>query len=229
MICGFVFSVAPGKTAVLEVGKDKDFIANIGENVTLECFIKRDIVAKYYWYKQKVGDLPRLVSSFYTFGESGRFSDKFDKNPRFALDVRKGRNHLMINDLQPSDTAMYYCASSFSEKLDFEDGIAIIIEDSGLNVPVFDPSQSEGAVMPSCTAHRGTTDEDHSVYHLRTSGKLDPGVLYKWKNNTCLYSLPANSQAVGCAVATCGRLLSTEAAEGETLSGELVSSTKINV
>lgn len=191
----------------------------------MECFIKHDVVAKYYWYKQKVGDLPRLVSSFYVFGKSGKFSDSIDKL-HFALEAKKGQNHLTITDLQPSDTATYYCASSFSDKLDFEDGITIIIEDSGLSVPVFDPSQSEGAVTPSCTTHGGTMDEEHSVYYLRTSGKLDPGVLYKWKNNTCLYNLPGNSQAVLCAVATCGRLLFPEAAERETSSGELISSTK---
>lgn len=230
MVC----SVVSGKTTVLTVGKDKDFTAALGESVTLKCFIKSDIVAKYYWYKETVGDFPRLVSSFYTFDERVHFSDDFSSNPRFALDIKKGQNHLMISDLQLSDTAAYYCASSFSENLEFEDIITIIIKGSGLNIPVFiqrpeyHPSQSEGAVRLNCTAHGRTIDEEHGVYQLRTSGKPDPGVLYTWKNNTCFYSLPANSQAVDCAVATCAHILPRAPYEGET-KGELVSSKKVNV
>lgn len=220
---GLFFSVASGETTVLKVGTDRDFRAAIGDSVTLECFINNTLTAKYYWYKQKVSDLPVLVSSFYTFDQSGVFSHQFDKSPRFSLDVKKHQNHLTISDLQPSDTATYYCASSHSEKLEFEDGITIIIEGSGLNIPAFDLGQSGGAVAPNCTAYGRTIDEDHGVYRLTTSGKLDPGVLYMWKNNTCLYSLPANSQAVHCAVATCGRLLPREAPEGEK-KGKLLSS-----
>uniref|UniRef100_A0A674PDS2 Ig-like domain-containing protein n=1 Tax=Takifugu rubripes TaxID=31033 RepID=A0A674PDS2_TAKRU len=109
---------------VLMVDKDKNFTAAIGDSVTLGCFIRSNFVAKYYWYKEIMGDFPRLVSSFYTFDESAKFYDEF-----------KEENHLMIANLQHSDTGTYYCASSFSEKLEFKDGITIIIKGSGLNIP----------------------------------------------------------------------------------------------
>lgn len=229
-----VCSVVSGKTTVLMVGKDKDFTAALGESVTLECLIKSDIVAKYYWYKESVGYFPRLVSSLYTYDESKHFSNEFSNNPRFALDIKNGKIRLMISDLQLSDTATYYCAGSFSETLEFEDRITIIIKGSGLNIPVFIqrpeyyPSQSEGAVRLNCTTHGRIFDEEHGVYHLRTSGSPDPGFLYTWKNNTCFYSLPASSQAVDCAVATCAHILPRAPYEGET-EGELVSSKKVNV
>uniref|UniRef100_A0A3B5KBS8 Uncharacterized LOC105419387 n=1 Tax=Takifugu rubripes TaxID=31033 RepID=A0A3B5KBS8_TAKRU len=202
-----------GEMTVLMVDKDKNFTAAIGDSVTLECFIRSDFVAKYYWYKEIMGDFPRLVSSFYTFDESAKFYDEFVNNSRFALNAKKEQNHLMIANLRHCDTGTYYCASSFSEKLEFKDGITIIIKDSGLNIPVFIQrpeyhlNQSEGAVRCNCTAHGRAIDQEHGAYQLRTSGKSDPGALYTWKNNTCFYSLPANNLAVDCAVVTCGHFL----------------------
>uniref|UniRef100_A0A674PQ78 Immunoglobulin subtype domain-containing protein n=1 Tax=Takifugu rubripes TaxID=31033 RepID=A0A674PQ78_TAKRU len=114
----------------------------------------------------------------------------------------------MIANLQHSDTGTYYCASSFSEKPEFKDGITIIIKGSGLNIPVFIQrpeyhlNQSEGAVRFNCTAHGRAIDQEHGAYQLRTSEKSDPGALY-----TCFYSLPANNLAVDCAVVTCGHFL----------------------
>ncbi|XP_056881871.1 uncharacterized protein LOC130521991 isoform X5 [Takifugu flavidus] len=216
-----------GEMTVLMVDKDKNFTAAIGDSVTLECFIRSDFVAKYYWYKEIMGDFPRLVSSFYTFDESAKFYDEFVNNSRFALNAKKEQNHLMIANLQHSDTGTYYCASSFSEKLEFKDGITIIIKGSGLNIPVFIQrpeyylNQSEGAVRFNCTAHGRAIDQEHGAYQLRTSGKSDPGALYTWKNNTCFYSLPANNLAVDCAVVTCGHFLKLPqkppGAEGSTL------------
>lgn len=214
------------------VDKDKNFTAAIGNNVTLQCFIGSDFIAKYYWYKEIMGDFPRLVSSFYIFDKSGKLYDEFVNNSRFAQDVKKNQNDLMIANLQHSDTGTYYCAYSYSEKLEFKDGITIIIKGSGLNIPVQRPeyhlNQAEGAVRFNCTAHGRAIDQEHGVYQLRTSEKSDPGALYKWKNNTCYYSLPANNLAVDCAAVTCGHILKPPQ-KPSGAKGELVSSKKLNL
>lgn len=213
-----IISSASDVSTVLKVGEDRDFRAAVGKNVTFKCFFTSEVIAKYYWYKESVGDLPKLVSSFYTFEASGKFSSEFD-SPRFVLDAERDRNHLTILSLQPSDTATYYCASSFAEELIFNEGITVIVEGSGLNIPVLvhRPGQPEGGVPLNCTAHGASIDEENGVYRLESSGKLDPGVLYTWKDNACFYSMPPNSPAVDCAVATCGHFLSgakTEAGRG---------------
>lgn len=233
IVLSFVCSVFSGEMTVLMVDKDKAFTAAIGDNVTLECFIRSDFVAKYYWYKEIIGDFPRLVSSFYTFDESAKFYDEFANNSRFALDVKKEQNHLMIANLQHSDTGTYYCANSFSEKLEFKDGITIIIKGSGLNIPVFIQrpenhfNQSEGARF-NCSAHGRAIYQEHGVYQLRTSEKSDPGALYTWKNNTCYYSLPANNLAVDCAAVTCGHILKLPQKQPRA-EGESVLSKKLNM
>nr|AAF28785.1 immune-type receptor 9 [Sphoeroides nephelus] len=209
--------MASDVSTVLKAGEDKDFRVPVGKNFTFECFFNSGVTAKYYWYKEAMGDLPKLVSSFYTFEATGKFWSEFE-SPRFVLDAERDRNHLTILSLQPSDTATYYCASSFSEELIFNEGITLIVEGSGLNIPVLvhRPGQPEGGVPLNCTAHGASIDEDNRVYRLESSGKLDPGVLYTLKDNTCFHSLPSNSLAVDCAVATCGHFLLGAKTEAET-------------
>uniref|UniRef100_A0A4W6DHM5 Ig-like domain-containing protein n=1 Tax=Lates calcarifer TaxID=8187 RepID=A0A4W6DHM5_LATCA len=67
-------------------------------NVTLKCFYKGDVAAMFYWYKQTLGQKPRLVSSYYKHDKHGTFTEEFKNNTRFSLDTKDGKNHLTISE-----------------------------------------------------------------------------------------------------------------------------------
>ncbi|KAK2862710.1 hypothetical protein Q5P01_002243 [Channa striata] len=215
------------------VRQESDFIsAKTGQNLTLRCFYDDDIAARFYWYKQTLGKEPRLVSIFYKFESNGTFYDEFKNNPRFTLITEKGINHLMIRGLQTSDSATYFCASSYSYKFEFANGTTVSVKGSGLNIPalvhqsVSETVQPGGSVTLNCTVQTGTCDEEHSVYWFGDSGESYPGIIYTHgdKNNqcerkrekqtrTCVYNLPmknltrSHAGTYYCAVASCGHIL----------------------
>uniref|UniRef100_A0A3P9BEN8 Ig-like domain-containing protein n=1 Tax=Maylandia zebra TaxID=106582 RepID=A0A3P9BEN8_9CICH len=226
--------MTPKSHQLSSVRQDRVFIStNVGESVTLQCFYEGEVVARFYWYKQTLGEKPRLISSFYSYDKNGTFYDECENNPRFTLSTEKAQNHLMIKNLQVSDSATYFCASSFSVSFEFAEGITVNVKGSGLNSrPLIQQSASKtiqpgGSVTLNCTVHTGTCDEEHSVYWFKDSEESHSGLIYshggrndecerkpKTHTKTCVYSLlpmkNLNVSHVGsyyCAVALCGRLL----------------------
>ncbi|KAM6894189.1 uncharacterized protein PEZ65_021868 [Lycodopsis pacificus] len=184
-----------------------------------------------YWYKQIIGQKPRHISTFYKYDTKATFHDEF-KNPRFTLDIAVGKYHLRITDLQISDTATYYCASSYTVDLDFKGGTFVSVKGSGFNVPTLvhqsasESIQPGGSVTLNCTVHTGTCDGQHSVYWFKDSEASHPGLIYtdggrndqcerkpNTQTHTCVYNLPMkslNPSHAGtyyCAVASCGHIL----------------------
>ncbi|XP_028420148.1 uncharacterized protein LOC114545812 [Perca flavescens] len=206
--------------------------AKTGDNFTLQCFYEGNAAARFYWYKQTLGQKPRLISTFYKYKTNEIFHDEFNNNPRFKLDTETGKNHLKITDLQISDSATYYCARSSSYKFEFCKGATVNVKDSGLKIPATvhqsasESIQPGGSVTLDCTVHTGTCDGEHSVYWFKNSEESQPGLIYthggrndqcKRKPNTqthtCVYKLPMkslNRSHAGtyyCAVASCGHIL----------------------
>uniref|UniRef100_A0A3P9BEM5 Ig-like domain-containing protein n=1 Tax=Maylandia zebra TaxID=106582 RepID=A0A3P9BEM5_9CICH len=215
------------------VRQDRVFIStNVGESVTLQCFYEGEVVARLYWYKQTLGQKPRLISTYYRYEGNGIFYNEFKSNPRFTLVTGISKNHLKITDLRVSDSATYYCATSFTFILEFTKETYLNVKGSSLDIQTFvlqslsETIQPGGSVTLNCTVRTGTCDEDHKVYWFKDSEDSHPGLIYthggrndecKKKSeaqaHTCVYSLPMknlNVSHVGsyyCAVALCGRLL----------------------
>ncbi|XP_068443857.1 uncharacterized protein [Clinocottus analis] len=202
-----------------------------GENVTLHCFFKDLVAPRLFWYKQTLGQKPKHVSTLYKYNTNGSFHAEF-KNPRFTLDARTDQNHLRITDLQISDSATYYCLSSFTDKFDFMEAIVVNVKGSGLKVPALvhqsasESIQPGGSVTLNCTVHTGTCDGPHSVYWFKDSEESHPGLIYthggrnhqcerkpSTQTHTCVYNLPMKSLDLShagtyyCAVASCGHIL----------------------
>uniref|UniRef100_A0A3P9BC79 Immunoglobulin kappa light chain-like n=1 Tax=Maylandia zebra TaxID=106582 RepID=A0A3P9BC79_9CICH len=204
--------------------------AIVGEHLILQCFYEASDATRFYWYKQSLGQKPKLFSTQYLFKANGTFHDEFENNPRFTLDTEIGKNHLYITNLQKSDSGSYYCARWVSSVLEFAEGTTVSVNGSGLNIKALvqqsasETIQPGGSVTLNCTVHTGTCDEDHSVYWFKDSGDFYPGLLYTHggrndqceKNEqtyNCTYNLPVKSINVShagtyyCAVASCGHIL----------------------
>nr|XP_033466129.1 uncharacterized protein LOC117246379 [Epinephelus lanceolatus] len=215
------------------VRQDSGFIsADVGESVTLRCFYE-GVAVIIYWYKQTVGQKPRLISTSYKHDKSGTFMDEFQNNTRFTLDTGNGKNHLTISDLRFSDSATYYCTGCYTYDLEFVDGATVSVKGSGLNVPalvhqsVSETIQPGGSVTLNCTVHTGSCDDgEHSVYWFQNSDESHPGLIYSHggrndqcerkpdtQTHTCVYNLPMKSLNLShagtyyCAVASCGHIL----------------------
>ncbi|XP_038587110.1 immunoglobulin kappa light chain-like [Micropterus salmoides] len=216
----------------MSLHQESEFVsANVGDNVTLKCYYDGEkISTMFYWYKQTLGQKPRLMSTFFKHGTTGTFADEFKNNSRFKLDTKKGNNHLTISDLRISDTATYYCISCYTYTFEFAEGTTVSVKGSGLTVPASvhqsasEPIQPGGSVTLNCTVHTGTCDGEHSVYWFKNSEESHPGLIYthggrndqcktKPDTHTCVYNLPMKSlnlshtETYYCAVAACGHML----------------------
>uniref|UniRef100_A0A3Q1EBS7 Immunoglobulin kappa light chain-like n=1 Tax=Acanthochromis polyacanthus TaxID=80966 RepID=A0A3Q1EBS7_9TELE len=224
-----LFSTGLGTNLPVHVRQESGFLlANVGDNVTLQCFYASDVAAVFLWYKQTLGQKPVLISTFYKHDKVGTFSDDFTNSQRFFLETKDGKNHLTITDLRISDSATYYCVSCSSYKFEFGEGTIVSVKGSGFQASV---RQSEDETIQSgdsisCTVNTGICDGQHSVHWFKNEEEPHPGLIYtvggmnnqcertsNTQTHTCEYNLPINSQNLShsgtyyCAVASCGRIL----------------------
>ncbi|XP_032440197.1 V-set and immunoglobulin domain-containing protein 1-like [Xiphophorus hellerii] len=223
--------------AILQVSssvqQDSRFVSvKAGESVTLQCFRDPDTPARAYWYKLTLRQKPQLISTVFKYDPNGTFHREFKDNPRFTLDTKGNLNNLKITNLQPSDSATYFCVTGHSYKIEFDGGTVIHVEGSGLNIQalvqqseteIFRPGHS---VTLNCTIQTGSCGGEHRVYWFRSSEEHYPGLIYTHEGsndqcerkpgeqtNKCVFSLPLKNLTVShvgsyyCAVASCGQIL----------------------
>ncbi|XP_067380473.1 immunoglobulin kappa light chain-like [Channa argus] len=200
-----------------------------GDNVTLQCFHNINDVAWLFWYKQTLGEKPKLISSFYVYDTRITFNNEFKNDKRFTLHTKNNTNTLLITNLTVSDSATYYCANSITFVVSFAEGTVVSVREKDLNnQAVIHQSASEtvkpgGSVTLNCTIKPGTCDEGHIVYWFKASGETYSGITFthednnhcdkKPETNTCFYNLQLkslNRSHTGtyyCAVASCGKIL----------------------
>uniref|UniRef100_UPI0037E71D77 immunoglobulin kappa light chain-like n=1 Tax=Semicossyphus pulcher TaxID=241346 RepID=UPI0037E71D77 len=234
LICLFLGEMAHMTlTSSVSLRQERRFVsAKVGESVMLQCFYEGDDSAWLYWYKQTLGQKPRLISTFYVYDTKITFQDEFKNSQRFRLRTENKTNHLTILDLRTSDSATYYCASSYTFVWNFTAGTIVSVQGSGLNAPAIvhmsasETIQPGGSVTLNCTVHTGTCDVEHSVYWFRNSEESNQEIIYthggrndqcekedKTQTHTCVYSLPMKSLKLShagtyyCAVVSCGYIL----------------------
>ena len=208
-------------------------IAKVGEDVTLDCFYEDDSTGMLYWYKQILGQKPKLVSKFYKHDsndKNGKLSDEFRNDTRFKLEGTTGKSHLKISDVQISDSGTYFCITGFLHTYEFMESITVSVKGSGSNIQAVvhqsESIQPGGSVTLSCTVHTGTCDGEHRVYWFKNSEEPQPGLIYTHgdrndqcerkpdnQTHTCVYNLSMerrNRSHAGtyyCAVAACGHIV----------------------
>ncbi|XP_053199025.1 uncharacterized protein LOC128383426 [Scomber japonicus] len=137
LICLFV-----GKTAQTtsvksssSVHPDSGFIsANVGDNVTLQCYYEGDFEVSFVWYKQTLGQKPRLISTTNEYETKYTLHNEFKNNSRFTLETGNSKNHLTITDLQISDSATYYCTVGNSLMLELANLAIVNVNSSSLKI-----------------------------------------------------------------------------------------------
>uniref|UniRef100_A0A3P9JL22 Ig-like domain-containing protein n=1 Tax=Oryzias latipes TaxID=8090 RepID=A0A3P9JL22_ORYLA len=204
----------------------------VGQQVTLKCFLEDNVANILFWYKQPLGQKPQRMSEFFNYKEIGTFSDDFKNDPRFELQTNKDRNHLKISNVKMSDSAIYYCISSYTYKVTFLEAYSLHVRDTSSDIQTLvSQSSSENihagdSVTLNCTVHTGSCDEEHRVYWFKDSEDSHPGLIYTHggrndqcdrKNNTqthsCFYELPikdlteSHAGIYYCAVVSCGHIL----------------------
>ncbi|XP_038557759.1 immunoglobulin lambda-1 light chain-like isoform X3 [Micropterus salmoides] len=119
-----------------------------GQEVVLNCNIRRDDGYYVNWYKQVPGEAPQYVLRFYhshsspSFG-SGFSSDRFNSKSSSNIDYQ-----FIIKRSEAGDSAVYYCDTwdnSAKERV-FGQGTKLIVTSSSLPPPVltvFPPSSAE--------------------------------------------------------------------------------------
>uniref|UniRef100_A0A3P9AIG9 Ig-like domain-containing protein n=1 Tax=Esox lucius TaxID=8010 RepID=A0A3P9AIG9_ESOLU len=208
--------------------------ANIGDTVTLQCF-RDNLGLNFMWYKQTLGDKPKILSNFYAYKENPAFHNEFKKNSRFSVLCGQGMYHLNISDTQLSDSASYYCGRSHINDFNFLDGAILIVKGSESKNTGFVRQPESKSVQPgdsvtlNCTINTGTCEGEHSVYWFRLdSGESHPGIIYTngdrsgqcmkspesgSPTQSCVYNLPKRNLSLSdtgtyyCAVASCGEIL----------------------
>uniref|UniRef100_A0A8C7JQT7 Ig-like domain-containing protein n=1 Tax=Oncorhynchus kisutch TaxID=8019 RepID=A0A8C7JQT7_ONCKI len=209
--------------------------ANVGDTVTLHCFHEGNLAMHFLWYNQPFGYNPQLMSTFYEYEKNAIFYHDFKGNPRVSVESGNGINHLKISDVQLSDSAEYYCGSSYSNMVEFAEGYILIVKGSGsrnttvVQQPVSESVQPGDSVTLNCTIHTETCAGEHSVYWFRQgSGESHPGIIYTHgersdqcekspeagsPTQSCVYNLPKRNLSLSdagtyyCAVASCGEIL----------------------
>lgn len=197
--------------------------------MTLPCFREDSARQFYMWYKQSLGQEPRLISTFYVKSNNSIFSPDFEKERRFTVDTQRNGHHLKIKNLQVSDSATYYCVSKYVNTFIFGNGTFVNVRGSGKNITtlVYEPStqsiRSGDSLTVSCTVQTGSCEGEHSVHWFRGSGETHPGLIYTQRGSAehcerkrdtantqphvCLYSMGRHNISLAkasCAVAACG-------------------------
>ncbi|ROL47089.1 Ig kappa chain V region 3547 [Anabarilius grahami] len=97
----------------------------LGNTVTLQCYARGDNI---FWYKQKVGQQPRVISVFFKL--SGPIFYNEFKNDRFWGKRLGSNSNLTISSITQSDEAVYYCGLRTSY-IEFGSGTHLITKVQG--------------------------------------------------------------------------------------------------
>ncbi|XP_067832007.1 immunoglobulin gamma-1 heavy chain-like [Heptranchias perlo] len=153
--------------------------AEIGQTVELLCHPEYEVefVASYHWYKQRVGEAPRLIDTESCNGTGCRFiSKKGDTRNALKLEIRM---------VQVNDSGLYYCAAKHGAA-QLRNGSRLLVGDSSTTktaVLVFAPLDEiqSRETMPLVCLVSGVSSNEIPIFWnisgLVTEGLGDSGTI----------------------------------------------------
>ncbi|XP_035266691.1 uncharacterized protein LOC118223807 [Anguilla anguilla] len=217
----------------------------LGDTVTLPCFHAGDFVSYASWFKQPLGEKPQIVVITLNPKSGAIFSNEFKNNERFSAKAAEGSFNLTVSQVEPSDSATYYCSITRYNEISFGDGTTLMVtgsESHGRTVVLQQPESesvhSGDSVTLQCSVHTETCAGEHSVYWIRQgSGESPPGIIstHGTRSDECQRSSGAVSPTQSCVYNFSKRNLSTSDAGtyycGVATCGEILfgNGTKLNV
>ncbi|KAJ8337712.1 hypothetical protein SKAU_G00366780, partial [Synaphobranchus kaupii] len=225
-----------GQLGQLVVQPNTLVTAQIGESVNLSWFYPEEGLSFVNLFKQRLGQKPQLVAMTLNYQVDPTFVNDFKNRTRFSAKVAKGSFNLTVSQVEPSDSATYYCAISLFKEMSFGDGTTLMVmgSESQSSTVVFQQPESESvqpgdSVTLQCTVHTETCAGEDSVYWFRQgSGESPPGIIYTHgtrsdecqrisgavsPTQSCVYNFPKRNLSLSdagtysCTVATCGKIL----------------------
>ncbi|XDV18816.1 hypothetical protein PO909_024431 [Leuciscus waleckii] len=215
---------------------DSVLLVHEGDTVVLSCSISTKQISVASWYKQVTGEEPRLIASSLLHSSESQFHNEFD-NSHFEVSRVTDTFNLKIMNTVQSDSATYYCTTSFSNIINFGNGTRLVIKGTEtskpthLQLPKLELVESAVNVSLQCSIQNQfmSGGGEHRLYWFRHgSGESPSGSIYIHGNTsdqcvessgagclspTCVYNLPKkrfSSSDAGihyCALATCGEAL----------------------
>uniref|UniRef100_A0A4W4H185 Ig-like domain-containing protein n=1 Tax=Electrophorus electricus TaxID=8005 RepID=A0A4W4H185_ELEEL len=225
LCCGFNASFITQPRAVQAV--------QVGDNVTIECYLPKTDFNTMVWYKQELGMMPEPMAKCYNYLREITFLDGF-KNERFNVSIGQGIFHLTISATKHEDTAMYFCGIVMLNELRFGPGTFLMIKgkfNSVLQKPIVELVSPGDTVTLQCSVVIGEPKcaEPHRLYWFRHgSGESHPGVIYThgdssdqckksyedgYSTQSCVYEFSKRNLSLTdtgtyyCAIAACGKIL----------------------
>uniref|UniRef100_A0A3B4E5C0 Ig-like domain-containing protein n=1 Tax=Pygocentrus nattereri TaxID=42514 RepID=A0A3B4E5C0_PYGNA len=206
-----------------------------GENINLNCFFSSVDPSKTAWFRQTPGEKPLLIASAFHVVKVAYHND-FDKSGRLEAFRGKSSFNLSISNVEPSDSATYYCSvTDYTDNALLSDCTVLVLKGSSsslsaiLQPPVSDPVELGGDTTLQCSILTDASAGDHSVYWFRHgSGESHPGIIYTHGNRSdeckkssetdsptqsCVYKLPKRNLSLSdagtyyCAVLMCGQII----------------------
>ncbi|XP_016151325.1 uncharacterized protein [Sinocyclocheilus grahami] len=182
----------------------------LGETINMSCSYQSQMAMHFSWYKHKLGQNPRLISTIYKYDNKARFYHNFQNSSRFSVLNDKGVHHLVIRNIQLSDSATYYCGSAYSNVMEFVEGTELIVEGLKSYTVIKQP-----ALIPS---HRGDSESEKSrstfiAAHGTSIGQCEWSSEAGFRARRCVYSFSkkdlklSDSGTYNCTVAACGEML----------------------
>ncbi|XP_048041393.1 novel immune-type receptor 12 isoform X1 [Megalobrama amblycephala] len=206
---GLTTSAAVVQTKVLET-------FNAGETITLECFISEEHENYYSWFKQSLGEAPTCILTLYAGASTPTFHGDFKNDERLTAVKKNNYFALIIKELKPSDTGIYYCGTRDYDLITFSNGLFLnykgvntrhhhieqflsaVDSNTRINEHEFNPGDS---VNLHCTVLTERCVGNHSVYWFRhETGDTHPGIIYKHgnSNDQCKKSSERDSHSQSC-------------------------------
>ncbi|XP_059382387.1 uncharacterized protein LOC132117240 [Carassius carassius] len=206
-------------------------IVRAGEDVNFTCTFSNVLQVTKAWFKQTADGKTLQIVSLYLY-QPPSWNKDFEKTNRFYVIKENDHFNLTILNVNPSDTATYFCVVSAYNIIRMGAGSRLLVRDAAmgrnttLQQSLIDRLHPGDSVSLQCSIFTESCAEEHNVYWFRQSSGESQGVLYtkgerngQCENSTesqtqsCVYSLfkrnvsQSDAGIYYCAVAACGDIL----------------------